>query len=89
MTSYRAIENFKDLLDNGYKYRVGDSFPHSGYTPDKERIEELLSSNNKRGRAVIEEVEELMNQPVEAEAKEEAVVDTPKPKRRGRKKNAE
>ena len=87
MASYKAIENFKDLLDNEYKYRAGDTFPRSGYTPSKERIEELLSCENKRGRAVIEEVkEEFMNKPIEpAESTEEA----PKPKRKGRKKNAE
>lgn len=85
--AYRAVESFKDLLDNGYRYRVGDEYPHSGYTPSDERINELLSSNNKRGRAVIEKVEEFINPPVEVEA-EEPVVEAPKPKRR-RKKNAE
>ena len=91
MASYKAIENFKDLLDNEYKYRAGDTFPRSGYTPSKERIEELLSCENKRGRAVIEEVkEEFMNKPVEpAESAEEAVEEAPKPKRKGRRKNAE
>lgn len=91
MAAYRAIENFKDLLDHEYKYRAGDSFPRSGYTPSAERIKELLSDSNKRGRAVIEEVkDDFMNKPVEAEADEQpAEVEAPKPKRRGRKKNAE
>lgn len=91
MASYKAIEPFKDLLDHEYKYRAGDVFPRSGYTPSAERIAELLSDNNKRGRAVIEEVkEEFMNKPVESETDEQPVeVEAPKPKRRGRKKNAE
>ena len=92
MASYKAIESFKDLLDNNYKYRVGDSFPRSGYSPSKERIEELLSCENKRGRAVIEAIEEIddfMNKPVESEADEQEEVVVQKPKRRGRKKNAE
>lgn len=91
MAAYRAIENFKDLLDHEYKYRAGDSFPRSGYEPSAERIKELLSDTNRRGRAVIEEVSEFLNEPVEPVKAETDVVETeaPKPKRRGRKKNAE
>lgn len=89
MAAYKAIENFKDLLDNEYKYRAGDAFPRSGYTPSAERINELLSDKNKRGRAVIEEVKDsFMNEPVEAD-EQPAEMEASKPKRRGRKKNAE
>lgn len=74
---YIAIEYFKDLKDSGYKYHAGDVFPRQGYNPSAGRIAELLSANNKRGRAVIAEV-------TQAEPVEEKPV-----KRRGRKKNAE
>lgn len=88
---YRATVYFTDLQDNNYAYHVGDEFPRHGYAPSESRIAELASAHNKRGRAVIEEVkEEFMNKPVEAEADEQpAEVEAPKPKRRGRKKNAE
>ena len=88
---YKVISDFTDLKDNNFKYHVGDEFPRHGYTPSASRIAELASAHNKRGRAVIEEVkEEFMNKPVEAEADEQPVeVEASKPKRRGRKKNAE
>lgn len=88
---YRATVYFTDLQDNNFEYHAGDIFPRQGYAPSESRIAELASVHNKRGRAVIEEVkEEFMNKPVESEADEQpAEVEAPKPKRRGRKKNAE
>lgn len=80
---YKAIEYFKDLKDSGYKYHAGDEFPRQGYKPSADRIAELLSSNNKRGHAVIEEVAEA--EPV---IKTEPVAEKPV-KRRRAKKNAE
>lgn len=55
---YRVIERFKDLKDGEYLYEVGDSYPRKGKKPSKARTAELLSSDNRRGRPVIEEVKE-------------------------------
>lgn len=55
---YEAIQDFKDLQDGGKVYLVGDSYPKPANKKiKKERIEELLSSDNKQGRPVIKEVE--------------------------------
>lgn len=56
--AYKAIERFKDLTDNKYVYEVGDKFPRKGKRVSKARYAELLGSDNKRGRPVIEEVED-------------------------------
>lgn len=56
--AYKAIENFKDLKDNGFIYKAGDTYPRKGKRVSKARIAELSGSENKRGRPVIEEVEE-------------------------------
>jgi len=55
---YKAIELFTDLQDSGYKYQAGDVYPRQGLNPTKKRINELLSKANRRGRPVIEEIEE-------------------------------
>lgn len=55
---YKAIERFKDLKDNGFVYEAGDKYPRKGKRVSKARIAELSGSDNKRGRPVIEEVEE-------------------------------
>lgn len=55
---YKAIERFKDLKDDNFVYNVGDKYPRKGKRVSKTRIAELSGSDNRRGRAVIEEVEE-------------------------------
>lgn len=52
---YKAIIDFVDLQDNNHKYHAGDQFPRKGYEPSTDRIAELLSKKNKRGKAVIAE----------------------------------
>lgn len=76
---YKAKERFTDLQDNNFSYNVGDIFPRSGYTVSEERIKELASSDNRRGRPVIEAILDNVT--------EEAVEEKPR-KRRG-KKNAD
>lgn len=56
--AYKAIERFKDLKDDGYIYEVGDRFPRKGKRVAPTRYTELSGSDNKRGRPVIEKVEE-------------------------------
>ena len=53
---YKVIADFKDLQDNNHEYSVGDVYPVEGSPePSQDRIETLLGTNNKLGRAVIEE----------------------------------
>lgn len=55
---YKVIKYFTDLLDNGYPYSVGDTYPRQGMTATKERIAELAGGNNKQGQPLIELVKE-------------------------------
>jgi hypothetical protein len=49
--------DFKDLQDKGKIYRKGDTFPKPGNKKvEKERLEELLSTENKPGKPVIKEI---------------------------------
>lgn len=50
---YVVIRAFTDLQDNYHAYAVGDKFPHGNKRVKAERIQELLSSNNKRGKPII------------------------------------
>lgn len=78
--AYRVLENFHDLRDATntkgdtlyYEYHVGDTYPRKGKKASKERIEELLSSDNLRGRPVIEEVDESQDASTERDAPTEA-----------------
>ena len=76
--AFKVVANFNDLKDNGYEYRVGDVYPHSGFSVSDERLKELSGSNNKQGKPLITEV-------VDEDPKEE-----PKEKKpRGRRKKGE
>jgi hypothetical protein len=90
---YKCKVFFTDLHDKSFEYRPGDIFPRSGLKVSKERIEELLSTNNRRGKPLIEKVEETETEKVpdkKRAAAEKQAVNPPKaaPKR-GRKKNAD
>lgn len=52
-----VFPRWKDLEDNGYIYKKGDTYPRKGYTPTKERIKQLTTKNNKIGEVLIREVE--------------------------------
>ena len=81
---YRVIEYFTDLQDGDYAYNAGDEFPRAGLTVSADRIKELSTGENKRGIALIEEVQDAgetgEDKPVSAE-------DTPR--KRGRKRKTE
>lgn len=79
---YRVIESFSDLKDHNYSYAVGDIFPRSGYIASAKRLEELSGTNNRRGRAVIQAVEEFKPIPVQVKEAEKLP-----PKKRKRAKN--
>lgn len=54
---YEAIQDFTDLKDGGKVYFVGDRYPNPANKKiPEERLEELLSKDNKRKAAVIKEI---------------------------------
>ena len=55
---YKVIVMFTDLKDGNHKYEVGDTYPRKGYKPSLVRIKELSTKENKRGKALIEEIVE-------------------------------
>ncbi|WP_404466545.1 hypothetical protein [Planococcus rifietoensis] len=57
MPKYRVIKDFTDLQDEDHIYRVDHKYPRKGRAK-KERIDELLSSENNHKEPLIEEVEE-------------------------------
>lgn len=95
---YKAISYFKDMKDNMHPYSPGDTFPRDGLKVDAKRLEELSTDKNRRGKPVIELVKEkkkaeekpeVKEEPIEEAVVEEPIVEEPKPKKRGRKKNAD
>lgn len=72
---YRVINYFTDLQDDNHAYSVGDTFPREGLKVSADRLAELASADNKRGKALIELVQETAKKaetsekPVEAEDK--------------------
>lgn len=54
---YKVIAYFTDLQDDGHEYHAGDIFPRSGLAVTDERIAELSSANNKRGKALIKDAQ--------------------------------
>ena len=74
---WEVIKSFTDIND-GTKYTVGDRYPHRGF-PSKLRIEQLSTSNNKRGVPLIKSVETVKENtdiPVKIEAKAETKIYT-------------
>jgi len=91
---YKCIIFFKDLHDKSFEYRPGDIFPRSGLKVSQERIEELSTDKNRRGKPLIEKVEETETEKVpdkKRAAAEKYVANPPKeaPKRGRKKKNAD
>ena len=56
--AYKVIQHFTDMQDNNFAYDVGDEYPRKGLNVLPSRIKELASMNNRRGCALIEEIEE-------------------------------
>ena len=55
---YRVVRYFEDLQDNSHPYSAGDKFPREGLIVSNERINELVSDNNKQHTQLIEYVDE-------------------------------
>lgn len=51
MSEFVVIKKFTDKEDK-HKYAVGDRYPYRGFAK-KERLEELSTSNNRRGEPMI------------------------------------
>lgn len=47
---------FVDLQDDLFEYNAKDLYPRKDYEPTKERIEELLSSDNRQNTPLISQV---------------------------------
>lgn len=73
---YRVISAFNDLLDGGFLYNVGDAYPRRGTQTTDKRTAELLGSDNKQHKPLIEAVD------VESKTEEAA---KPARKKRGKK----
>lgn len=85
---YKVIRYFIDLEDNNHAYHVGDTFPRDGKKVSVERINALLSGDNKRKAkmivedttAVSEPKEEAQEEPREEPQEEPQTVEEPKKK---------
>lgn len=89
---YKCKVYFEDLHDKSFKYRPGDIFPRSGLKVSPERLAELSTDKNRRGKPLIEKVEETEEKPDKKRAAaEKQAVNPPKeaPKRGRKKKNAD
>ena len=74
---YKVIKYFTDLQDNNFAYNVGDTFPHKGKEVDEKRIKELSTSNNRRGTALIELVDEKKAEKAETAEEPEEPLEIP------------
>ena len=69
---FRVIKLFTDLQDDNYMYEVGDEYPRLGMKPSLARIKELSGSDNRQGTPLIEEVEDLEEEPKKKAPKKRA-----------------
>lgn len=66
---YRVVKYFTDLQDNEHSYHAGDIFPREGMKVTKTRLNELASTKNARGIALIELVEKTITTDSKKKAK--------------------
>lgn len=89
---YKVIKDFTDLQDNGYKYKVGDTFPRDGVNVVGSRLSQLSGEKNRQGVPLIaEEQTKSPNSAIPAQRVESVERETPseesKPKKGRRKTN--
>ena len=53
---YKVVTMFRDLTDDNHLYQPGDNFPRAGLSVSTERLEQLASSDNARGKPLIKPV---------------------------------
>lgn len=68
---YKVIVRFADLTDKNYIYEVGDAYPRKGLEVSERRISELLGSDNKLHKPIIEK--SIVEAPEASEEKSEVV----------------
>ena len=72
---YIVVSSFKDLTDNEFEYTVGDEFPRKERNINditKERLEELTTNKNKKGRILIKEINTEENTKPDLDKSEES-----------------
>ena len=84
---YRAIEYFTDLQDDNYAYNIGDVYPREGVVASEDRLKELSSADNKRGRALIKLVQSTAQNTAEEEPAEKSVEAEEEPAEKPKKKS--
>lgn len=84
---YQAIEYFTDLQDDNYAYNIGDVYPREGVVASEDRLKELSSADNKRGRALIELVQSTAQNTAEKEPAEKSVEAEEEPAEKPKKKS--
>ena len=60
---YKVVRDFRDLMDGGYFYHAGDSFPRIGLGVDSDRLKELSTNENKSHCVLIQWVEDEVTEP--------------------------
>lgn len=55
---YKVIYGFTDLVDDGYVYNAGDTYPRAEYSPPEDRVLELISNRNRQKKPLIEQIQE-------------------------------
>lgn len=56
---YKVVKFFTDLQDNGYQYKVGDTFPREGLKVTDARLAKLAGKSNRQGVPLIEEISKV------------------------------
>lgn len=75
---YKVIREFTDLQDDGYKYKVGDTFPRGGVNVVGSRLAQLSSKKNRQGVPLIaEEQTKSPNSAIPAQRIESVERETP------------
>jgi hypothetical protein len=69
---FRVVKLFTDLQDSDHLYEVGDEYPRLGLNPSLARIKELSGSDNRQGTPLIEEIEDIVEEPKKKAPKKRA-----------------
>lgn len=96
---FKVVAHFKDAQDNRHEYNPGDTFPRAGLEVSEERLKELSTDKNGRGKPLIASVagetipkprkepeKDFMNPPEVPEEFTAEIKEPAKPKRSRRKR---
>ena len=85
---YKVLSEFADLQDGNHIYSVGDVYPHKGYSPTDERVDELSTGKNLLHKPLIQKVIEIHKVEEQPEEEPEAVIEEEPKRKRGKKTDA-